>query len=550
MPPGVSPIERHVHAVMGQPLVIPVRFGPDTSPAQPIRAVLDDGRPLETSVYWIAGRPSGRSGSYWLADPGHWTATPASDEAPPSSIGFWVIMLDPPVDAAGQGVWLNRRRLDVNWLAHPGLSPPVPAPIAPEIASSDRFRLLCEPERHSPTRRWRPRMLDGRLGAIPLPGPDAPKHAADDAFDDPVIEAWAMQEQARWAAGLASLRSTDAALADRLASALCRVADIDDVHAPAWPTDARELDQLRSDLLNPSYSAARRSRFVSAWLDAQPTILTWVADDAGTSDAVTGRTVSTLAATNVGEHTEMVAMVFNRPTSAMELKDVQPGETVLFRMMRSESAGPIEAATITVRADDRQWESLVLAEPIPVAPPGAAMSPMFIDRTLAGWRANLAGMAQPTNEPGGAAALLMRTRLADPQLTSTRESWSLYIECITGDAPPESGWVRVWIGPSGAPLIVLTIHADGRVDEERVRRTGARSVAADVAVARRDDRFSCLIPVPDECIDSTGVVRIGFVHMDESGRRSAWPRPMFPWHNEPARAAFDTTQWGSLSIFR
>ena len=550
VPPGISPIERHVHAVMGQPLVIPVRFGPDTPPAEPIRAVLDDGRPLDAGVYWIAGRPSGRSGSYWLADPGEWTATAVSDETPPASAGFWAIMLDPPVDAVGQGVWLNRRRLDLNWLAHPGLSPPAPGSVSPEIASSDRFRLLCEPERQSPTRRWRSRMLDGSLSAIPLPAPDAPKPTADDAFDDPVIEAWAMQEQTRWAAGLAMLRSTDAALADRLASALCRVADIEGVHAPAWPTDAQALGQLRSDLLNPTYSAARRSRFVSAWLDAQPTILTWVADDAGASDAITGRTVSTVAAANVGERTEMVAMVFARRPSAMELQDVQPGETALFRMKRPDGLGPVEAATLTVRADDRQWETLVLAEPIPVAPPGATMSPMFMDRTLADWRANLAGMAHPANEPGGAAARLMRTGLTDPQTTLGRESWALYIECITGDIPPERGWVRVWIGPTGAPLIVLTIHADGRVDEERVRRTGARSVAADVVVARRDDRFSCLIPVPDGCIDPAGVVRIGFVHMDESGRRSAWPRPMFPWHNEPGRAAFDTTRWGSLSIFR
>jgi hypothetical protein len=34
------------------------------------------------------------------------------------------------------------------------------------------------------------------------------------------------------------------------------------------------------------------------------------------------------------------------------------------------------------------------------------------------------------------------------------------------------------------------------------------------------------------------------VRVDGRGRRSAWPRPMLPWQDEPGRAALDTRAWG------
>ena len=173
---------------------------------------------------------------------------------------------------------------------------------------------------------------------------------------------------------------------------------------------------------------------------------------------------------------------------------------------------------------------------------------MFVDRTLAQWHRGGSGVARPTHDVGGAAALLMRTTYADPSSETSNETWAIYAECITGDGPKE-GYIRLWIGPTNAPLAVLTVFADGRVEEERVRREGATSVKAKVSVARRDDRWSCLIPLPKECISGQGVVRIGIEHVGSDGIRSAWPRPMFPWQTEPARAAFDTKAWGSLSIF-
>ena len=546
---GITPIEETVHAVMGQTLVIPVLLGPEVSPSEPLAVTLDDGRIFAAEVYWISAQPSPMRVSRWLPDPGVWRATPATAGSQPTGAGFWALVIALPIDAVGQGFWLDRRRWPINWIDHAGYSPPIKSPIDPATIASDRFRLLAEPEAQNPMLRVRARLFAGHLGAIGVPGraPVGPTiNQTIDPFEDPVIEALAIQQQARWAAAINALHAHNPALAARLAGALCRTVRLNNARVPAWPIDATELAELLADLLNPRMSPQRRTRLITGWIDAQPAVIAWIADDAGSSDALSGQVVATVAAANVSGETLLVSLSLSG--TAIDLQRIEPGEEVLSLLAcptPSEHDGPIAAY---VRVQSQEWSSPIRADLIPVVPPGIAMSPMYVDRTLAQWRQGGAGVARQTHEVGGAAALLMRTTYADPSSETTTETWAIYAECITGDGPKE-GYVRLWIGPSNAPLAVLTVFADGRVEEERVRRTGATSVKAKVSVARRDDRWSCLIPLPEGSINAQGVVRIGIEHVASDGIRSAWPRPMFPWQTEPARAAFDTRAWGSLSIF-
>jgi hypothetical protein len=561
-PTGITPIEGTVHAVMGQTLVIPVRLGPDVSLTTPLTAKLDDGRPLGAEVFWIGAQPSpSATAPQWMPDPGVWRAMPAVEG--PTGSGFWVIVIEPPLDAVGQGFWLDSRRWPINWLDHPGFAPAITSPIEPGALASDRFRLFAEVEGSSPMLRFRSRLIAGELGNIPLPGASTTTGPNEpDRFDDPVIEALALQQQARWAAGISALASHDPDLARRLSAALCRAVEIDHVFVPAWPTDPTELGALLADLLNPRHSPQRRARSVTQWLDEQPAVIAWIADDAGLGDAVSGECVATLAAINVGDVTQIVS--FSLAGGEIDLQRIEPGEQVLSRLPcpareRSENDQPM---TAKVQVQGQQWSDTIRAMPIETAPPGAVLSPMYVDRTLVRWRTSSGDAAMAVQSPGGAAALLMRTTFADPSASgaaglagtgvgaggSGEDAWAIYAECITGEGPIE-GSIRVWIGPSGAPLAVLTVFADGRIEEERVRRTGASSIKDRVSVARRGDRWSCLIPLPRGAIDARGIVRLGIEHIAADGTRSAWPRPMFPWQTEPARAAFDTTAWGSLSIF-
>ena len=65
--------------------------------------MLDDGRELETELFWIGVKP-GDPGASWLVPSGEWTARTVDDvsqgEVPRGEIGTWAILIDPPIDDA------------------------------------------------------------------------------------------------------------------------------------------------------------------------------------------------------------------------------------------------------------------------------------------------------------------------------------------------------------------------------------------------------------------------------------------------------------------
>jgi len=559
--PPLEPIEPRIYAVLGEDLVIPVRFSDALSPARDPNARLDDGRDLDATVHWIS-IDLAQASRAWLPDPGRWRSTPATAGSIPDRDGFWAVKLTPPLNAFGQGVWLWNRRIDLDWVpSGASLEPPRDAwaTTAPEAArQSAYFRLLAQPESINPMLRWRHRLAMDRLAEAELHTPPF----ADDRFTDPVLEAFARQHEARWAHALARLRIDNERLAYEVRRRLTLVTEIAGQPAPTWPIIPASLDTLLSVLINPDLEAAARDERVQAWLDEQPTFVAWAHDDAGRSDAITGETISTIGATNLLGADRVVSITregaalagFGLPDPA----GAEPPERVIMRRIPRIGSALIEIESHEFDADDvlliesagRQAVAQVLGEPAPAAPPGFRINALMPERSLVEWMAGLPGTPLDPASPGGTAALFYRGAYSDPQPVnySGRDEWAIFIECSiapTGDIDPGER-VRVWLGPRGAPLAVYSVYPDGRVIDERIRKAGEISESSRVIVTRGDDRWSCQIPIPARCVEGSGIVRLGLERISPQGR-SSWPRPMFPWQVEPARLAIDTTTWGSLS---
>ncbi|MCC6660507.1 MAG: hypothetical protein IT437_06430 [Phycisphaerales bacterium] len=539
--PGLTPLDPRVDAVAGRVLVLPVAISGPYDPGTPLSVLLDDGRRLQASLYWISISPPVGAAQAWLPADGDWSSTPAAADVRPRGPGFWAITALLPADAAGQGLWLARERINLNWLPEPDTIKVDDSVwtrlVTPERMSGTQLGRLVESEWRSPPRRWRHRLLTRGLrpspvdASPPLPGEPADLSVTPEGFADPVLEAWARQVECRWQIGLAWLAQADGDVADRLRRRLGGVVDFGGgVLAPAWPTAPNELDALLSDLVSTRITPTERAARARAWLEAQPAAAAWVVDDASLRDAATGSPLSTLGVANIGDRATLTWASSGGEPAGPELVPLAVGAT---RQLVAAPAAGVAQGHVTIHAGRWSAVRMVSTGPLTAGPPGLRLGPLLPDWSMPGW---VAGVYRPAPPVGDAAwatsALLTREGQDEPR-------WVLLVECRTTDPAPEI--LRFWFGPFGTPVTTVRIAGAGTVTEE-----GRTGIDAGVIVRRDKDRWSAAVAIPASCIDGDGRIVLGLERTDARGRHTAWPRPMLPWQFEPGRVLIDTGGWGDL----
>lgn len=553
---GVFPTER-IDAVLGLPLVIRVDFAGNFLPEDVGQVVLDDGRALDTRIVWIGVRPGERSGS-WLEPAGEWAARSVQEVAegfvPEGELGTWAILLDPPIDAVGQGMWIAGTRHSVNWLPDPTVvasrvsARAWQSPLTAEMRESQRLRFLVEPERKSPFRRWRYSLMVGEIspraerrvveidGRIRRLGSSV--EWASGELTGEVLELFASQRESKWAIGLARLDQADNELAEQVRQRLCTIVDFGAGElAPLWPLDREGIDRLLSDLLDQRLQPRERARRAKLWLDDQQTAVAWVVSDAPRTDAATGRSVATIAVANMDYEARLASVESRSNADGSELSSLGALSARAYEVPCGTAVGEIPAVVAKVGNDERVLA--VGGVDVKARPPGLRIDRFFGDWSLATLQANVI----PTM-PGGDAyrtgALLYR---------EPGGRWMLYIECVTPRRDQEDESVRVTLGPEGAPgdlIVKLSPGSEPEVEFER----GAALLAPfvpDAEVETFPGGWSARLVVPERSIEANGDrLRLGIERTDSLGRRSTWPRPMLPWQGACGRAAIDLATWGGL----
>ncbi len=540
---GLTPVEPRIDAIVGHALVIPVEIRGSVDPREPIRVTLSDGRAVRAELFWISVAPEPDRNVKWLSPAGRWSATPGTADVRPPGAGVWSLLVHLPSDAYRQSLSIGGTRVSLNWHPDPAgmtlaASPPALAPPRTRTLGEDLLAAIAE-EARSPVRRWRHRLITGALWTHPGEQPDA--------FDDPVIEAFARQVEARWRAGLERLRHANPSLAAEIESRLTCFVEVHARSAPAWSEDQADLDSLRLDLLSPRQQSTER--FVeraNAWLATQPIATTWIMDDAAPTHDARGGYGVTLGAANVATRPVLASVFIESDTGPADLVSVPPrGVAELHGAVRSNVAMRHDAAAqmrVRARVDDEDFAHNALLPPRRAEPPGLMIAPLFHDATMHQWLNHEA----PTGS-SATAAMLHRGSFAG-DASSSQGSWSLFVECrVDPSASIGAEHVRVWLGPRGAPHAVIRVGSDGAVVVESSRGELAAPTAR---VSREETRWTCQLDIPPLAIEPDAALLLAIERVDHRGLRSAWPRAMLPWQREPGRAAVDLSHWGELSAGR
>lgn len=507
-------------------IVAPRRIIPEATPEQLTRARLDDGRPVRAEMRTLTIRPTppiampntGRTG--WLAPMGEWLTTGDKPE-PGLPSGEFVIFTIPP-GALGQGIWLGDRRLSVVWLP-PSISladqdPTIPwgSPLGQAVLNEPAIQSAALEESRNPFRRWRARLLAGRL--VPTdPIPDNDDSIQPDRFEDASLEAIASQVEERWRVALARLWQADQGLAAAVRSRLVAVLDTGAVVVPAWPTDQASLDQLLHDLLDPGHAPRRRAALAREWLDAQPGAVAMVLDDAAGRDA-SGLPIPAVLLGNLSPaaKTGFVAREETPPDDLTAIPPYSSRRTMPSQGGAARSADP----RLRLRASVAEWSTTLAtrALPIPARPPGLIFEPLQGDLTLRQFLGEDRGVPPTTKD---VAVTLIRTPSDTPLARHPADGWQIYAE-FSGARGPAVPTLRIWTGPSGKATPTLTLTRP---------ESGSGVVRADL---------------PRSAASGEQLL-LGVEFTDASGEHYAWPRPMTPWQFEPGRIAIDLAAWGGIT---
>lgn len=548
----VVPLERRVDLIMGQTLVIPVQIPPSKYAAGPIPSLLEDGRDPGATLLWISVTPDPLEPVRWLPPAGRWRVTLSPE--PGATEGFWAILINMPLDAIGQGLWIGGGRIDINWLP-PALTDDADVaraalvPVAPEIGFAPGFAALVEPEFRSPIRRWRIKLLSEGLTPPSssqtlslIPGDETPIHANP---ADIALESLAIQYEARWSVALARLWRDNPDVCEQLRQILCAVVRLEGtVVVPAWPYRTNELDELLLSLLDPTGTPAARSRAVRLFIERQPVGIAWVIDDAGLIEGSSGRSLATLGLVNLSDRATLAWAAALRNENAPSLEPIEPRRGILLNSLASPTrrtpsgVGP-GSAYGEIIAHIGRWNAtwLVLSEPIAALPPGVRAGPFVPGWTLPNWLASTEPRAGPDDIPWTTAALVEK-------LPGPRAPWTLYFECLRpASAGNDADSVRVWLGPSARPTLRLRVSREGTIiDELNAERTVGFVTPPTVG----PDRWAFRVEIPDYSIDSDGTVMLGMERFGSGTRRWSWPRAMTPWQTEPGRLRIDLKAWDTL----
>lgn len=526
-------VEDRVDHVMGTTLVMPVTVAPELATPGPIEAVLEDGRDVGARLVWFDVTADPDEHARWLPPAGLWKAIEHPDGAHGAGPGFWAVVTSLPLDAAGQGLWIQRGLLEINWLGVPLVDDghPALAPVRPQALASPGYAAFVGPERQSPLRRWRARLAtEGIASSLPALLSDP---GEGDRAQDPV-ESLAFQQEARWALALLRLYADDPDVCENLRRALCAHAAFENgIWAPAWALDQNALERLLQDLLRPSSAASARLRAARFFMDDQPPAIAWVIDDAGLIDAASGAALASFGVVNLTDRATLAWAAPARSASdAPTLQPIPPGTGVTLKSVSSAIADGTGAVSINVG----RWsvERRVLSEPLTVVPPGSRMGPFLPGWTLESWQSGRDPSPLPADVAWTTAALLERLPGADGD-------WTIYVECMR---PPDAGndadTVRIWMGPRARPSAVLRITRDGSATNELAVQ-GQDVLVEHVRVA--DDRWSFRVRLPRNAVDAEGVLTLGMERLGSRARRWSWPRAMTPWQVEPGRVRFALDRW-------
>lgn len=567
------PAADRIDAVVGQPIVIRLRVDKLIEIRDGLVVKLDDSRTIESAVFWVGFEPATNEPG-WTSPPSFIHATRARAAmmitAEQRSPGAWYAYIPIPLDAVGQGLWIQGERYELNWLPDPARAlleahdGDIEAFFAPshsrEILNAESVHLAITQLARSPLTRWRARLLldglDPEARFIPIGAQRAEGYLSD--LHDEVIntseteaflEALAIQNEIRWQIILGRIWLIDPQLADRLKEALTRVVLFGDHPMPMWVSSQSKSDGLAHDLLSPWVDDELRAKRARAWLDSLARAAVWVVDDLGNLSPETSRFSPTLGFVSFPPE----------PGDSLVRIDA-PGARSVLETIGNESMHDLQLATpepavldgqttvpthqIRIRIGHAEFTRPGISGPITATPPGVRIGPLKRDWTMdALMESNPNAEAIP---PSGRTALGVLYRDAPPDEADERVGWTLILQCATDEAGVDRDRLMVWTGAYGHPRAAWSIARDGSINHLGGSVVGIADPR--VTISTQENQWTAQITFPRECIRDDLLLTLGIERTDDDGYHSAWPRRMTPLQHEPGRLILDVSRWDGFRV--
>tara|TARA_R110000868_G_scaffold241497_1_gene496086 strand:- start:63893 stop:65710 length:1818 start_codon:yes stop_codon:yes gene_type:complete len=572
----VRPISDRIDAIVAHPLVLPLQIDDPKSIKSGIKVRIDDGRHVESTVVYVWSTAPKQSTGWTRTTPIWNTSTPSQFSKFKSEIpGTWIALIDLPIDAVGQGIWIDEVRYEPNWL---------PSPARVILESSSRAHdgfwdpALSTNQREStfvlhaltnlsadPFNRWRARLMTDGFSPD-LNSSSTPANTDRDLIaihtellqtdSSQVLTQIADHFAARWQIILGRIWLIDPAVARRLKHQLTQTAIADEQIIPMWTDDTIELSALAHDLLSPFVNDELRVERVVAWLDSQPTSMSWIIDDAGHADRDTDGTgihlspeIGMLWLSNHESQTSSTLAQIQSPSIDPYVQTLQPGRITAATLAvpsqptysKAKLAQPRE---LSVRIG-RRTTTLQTMNDVPLAsPPGVLVGPLLSDWTLHAFGSGQSALgALPAPNERVAGLLHRATDLNNPD---PRNGWRLYLECGFNPSTTNDTIITVWVGPMGFTRASWSISRNLGLLEMRTDP----DIPADLELTStlKDDRWILQLDLPAQAISPEGLLLIGIERTDstkqlQDAQHSSWPRRMLPWQSEPGRFVVDVLGW-------
>jgi hypothetical protein len=369
-------------------------------------------------------------------------------------------------------------------------------------------------------------------------------------------------------------------LSSRVRQRLTVIADFGNgLRAPAWPTDHARMDELLESLLDDRLTPGQVAGRAEAWLADLPPATAWVVDDAGVPAGDGSRSLPTVGIVNLTDRATLAwATVTARDgTTESGLPSPEPkplpARAAVLAVVPSVPEGYGRAGGAEVVAHAGEWSlALPLIPTVRATPPGLTMAPFAPDHTMDVWQR---GETRQSRPEWTTAALLRR----QPASATAAARWEVLVECrrpvraigASGAERPGEATerVEVWFGEPGPMARAVIVHEDGRVERRPTSALLREELGGEeppLPVTRTASGWSVRVPLPAGLPGTTGtpapsdaapdaaagtaaspqatrLLRMGLVRVDSAGRRSAWPRPMMPWQEQPGRALIDMAAW-------
>ncbi|MBO6512688.1 MAG: hypothetical protein JJ974_01830 [Phycisphaerales bacterium] len=565
---NIKPQTDRVDAIVTHPLILPVSVEDPGKLKSGIKVRLDDGRRVPARAYFVWSRGS-RNSTGWTRSTPVWNVIGADKytRSTPKESGTWIAIIDLPIDAVGQGIWIEEVRYEPNWLPDPmrviletstrdddGFWDPA---LEPYQSASTLIQTAIANLRADPFNRWRAQLLtDGFDPSNRDSGASAQTDRELIAIhtdlvqtkSSAVLDEIADHFAARWQIILGRIWLIDPQVAMRLKSRLAQTATTHDgVIVPLWLDDTAQLSALAHDLLSPFVNDELRVERIDAWLDAQPQSMSWVVDDAGhpTRYPVTlTPTVGMLGLRDTLTDSQANLARIQSEGIAPVVEMLEPG--VLTERMLPTPSGVFSPKTqsdepraLTVQIG-RDRSIIKALGSIPQAePPGVLVGPLLTDWTLQAFSTRRSALGALPPDPQRVAGMVHRIAPLDEP--DHRVGWRLYLECAVDDsASAEETSIGIWIGPMNATRIAWSISRSLGLVE--MRSDADLNPDPTYSFVEDGDRWIIELDIPPRAINEDGFLILGLTREDASSR-SSWPRRMMPWQEEPGRFVIDTTAW-------